>query len=64
MPCPPHKPLSARILVAGYWMFIILMLATFTANLAAFLTIERMQSTVQVSVLVISLIHSSVFKLS
>ena len=64
MNCPPHKALSARMLVAGYWMFIILILATFTANLAAFLTIERMQSTVQVSVLVISLIHSSVFKLS
>lgn len=37
--CP--KALSARVLVAAYWLFIVLMLATFTANLAAFLTVER-----------------------
>ena len=34
-------------MVAAYWLFIVLMLATFTANLAAFLTVERMQTTVQ-----------------
>ena len=43
--CP--KAMSARILVAAYWLFIVLMLATFTANLAAFLTVERMATTVQ-----------------
>lgn len=37
------KSLSARTLVAAYWLFVVLMLATFTANLAAFLTVERMQ---------------------
>lgn len=37
------KALSSRILVAAYWLFVVLMLATFTANLAAFLTVERMQ---------------------
>ncbi|XP_066907867.1 ionotropic receptor 25a [Halyomorpha halys] len=41
------KSLSARTLVAAYWLFVVLMLATFTANLAAFLTVERMQSPVQ-----------------
>ena len=41
------KALSGRVLVAAYWLFIVLMLATFTANLAAFLTVERMQTTVQ-----------------
>jgi len=41
------KALSARVLVAAYWLFVVLMLATFTANLAAFLTVERMQTTVQ-----------------
>lgn len=41
------KALSGRVLVAAYWLFVVLMLATFTANLAAFLTVERMQSTVQ-----------------
>ena len=39
--------MSARVLVAAYWLFVVLMLATFTANLAAFLTVERMQTTVQ-----------------
>ncbi len=37
------KSLSGRVLVAAYWLFVVLMLATFTANLAAFLTVERMQ---------------------
>jgi len=37
------KALSSRTLVAAYWLFVVLMLATFTANLAAFLTVERMQ---------------------
>ena len=41
------KALSGRVLVASYWLFVVLMLATFTANLAAFLTVERMQTTVQ-----------------
>ena len=40
------KALSGRVLVAAYWLFVVLMLATFTANLAAFLTVERMQSVV------------------
>nr|XP_022904235.1 ionotropic receptor 25a [Onthophagus taurus] len=41
------KSLSGRALVAAYWLFVVLMLATFTANLAAFLTVERMQTPVQ-----------------
>ncbi|CRL08500.1 CLUMA_CG021272, isoform A [Clunio marinus] len=41
------KALSSRVIVAAYWLFVVLMLATFTANLAAFLTVERMQSPVQ-----------------
>ena len=41
------KALSSRVLVAAYWLFVVLMLATFTANLAAFLTVERMQDTVK-----------------
>ncbi|XP_077301068.1 ionotropic receptor 8a [Arctopsyche grandis] len=40
------KSLSGRTLVAAYWLFVVLMLATFTANLAAFLTVERMQTPV------------------
>ncbi|XP_076361370.1 ionotropic receptor 25a-like [Tachypleus tridentatus] len=41
------KSLSGRVLVAGYWLFVVLILATFTANLAALLTVERMQSYVR-----------------
>ncbi|XP_055688085.1 glutamate receptor 3 isoform X2 [Lutzomyia longipalpis] len=41
------KALSGRTLVAAYWLFVVLMMATFTANLAAFLTVERMQTPVQ-----------------
>ena len=41
------KALSSRVLVAAYWLFVVLMLATFTANLAAFLAVERMQDTVR-----------------
>ncbi|KAH8272725.1 hypothetical protein KR026_006521, partial [Drosophila bipectinata] len=41
------KAISGRMLVAAYWLFVVLMMATFTANLAAFLTVERMQTPVQ-----------------
>ena len=33
--------------MAAYWLFVVLMLATFTANLAAFLTVERMKSPIE-----------------
>jgi Ligand-gated ion channel len=32
--------------VFGYWIFVVLMLSTFTSNLAAFLTVERAQSAI------------------
>lgn len=41
------KALSGRVIVAAYWLFVVLMLATFTANLAAFLTVERMITPIQ-----------------
>ncbi|CAB3377521.1 Hypothetical predicted protein [Cloeon dipterum] len=41
--CP--RPLSVRVVIFGYWIFVVLMLSTFTSNLAAFLTVERAQST-------------------
>ena len=37
--------ISGKVLVAFYWLFTLLIIATFTANLAAFLTVERMQVT-------------------
>lgn len=41
------KLIRHMLQVAAYWLFVVLMLATFTANLAAFLTVERMQTPVQ-----------------
>ena len=32
------KSMSGRVLVAAYWLFVVLMLATFTANLAGMVT--------------------------
>ena len=39
------KSISGKVLVAAYWLFVVLMVSTFTSNLAAFLTVERMQAT-------------------
>lgn len=37
----PPTSFSSRVLVAGFWFFCIIMMSTFTANLAAFLTVKR-----------------------
>ncbi|CAB4056813.1 GRIN [Lepeophtheirus salmonis] len=39
--------ISGRILSSTYWLFVVLILATFTANLAAYLTVERMKTSVK-----------------
>ncbi|XP_041364194.1 ionotropic receptor 25a-like [Gigantopelta aegis] len=61
---------SARILIAGFWFFCSIMMATYTANLAAYLTTSRMtipieslddlasQRTVQYSVVAGTSIHA------
>lgn len=35
--------LPHRVLIASYWVFVLVMMTTFTANMAAFLTVERLQ---------------------
>ena len=40
------KSLSSRLVAASWWMFVLLMLSCYTANLAAFLTINKMDSTI------------------
>ncbi len=40
------KAYSSRILIAGFWFFCTVIMATYTANLAAFLTVSRLQSTI------------------
>ncbi|ESP03955.1 hypothetical protein LOTGIDRAFT_109845 [Lottia gigantea] len=42
----PPRSFSARLLVAGFWFFSVIMMSTFTANLAAFLTVSRLGVTV------------------
>ena len=40
------KSLSSRVIAASWWMFVLLMLSCYTANLAAFLTIDKMDSSI------------------
>ena len=40
------KSLSSHVIAASWWMFVLLMLSCYTANLAAFLTIDKMDSTI------------------
>ena len=40
------KSLSSRLIAASWWMFVLLMMSCYTANLAAFLTIDKMDSTI------------------
>lgn len=38
------KALSTRILAGSWWCFALVVLSSYTANLAAFLTVERMEA--------------------
>ena len=40
------KTLSSRMIAASWWMFVLLVLSCYSANLAAFLTIDKMDSTI------------------
>ena len=40
---------SGKLVAIAYWLFVVLTVNTFTANLAAFLTVERMVSTGEVA---------------
>ena len=40
------KFLSSRLVAGSWWMFVLLMLSCYTANLAAFLTIDKIDSTI------------------
>lgn len=42
----PNLATSTRIFVSFYWIFLYLMIATFTANLAAFLTYKKLEQSV------------------
>ena len=40
----PHRAVSTRIVAGIWWFFTLIMISSYTANLAAFLTVERMES--------------------
>ena len=43
----PPKCLSGRLLAASWWLFSFLFLITYTSNLAAFLTVSKIEAPVQ-----------------
>lgn len=41
------RALSTRVLAASWWFFILILVSSYTANLAAFLTVERMVNPIE-----------------
>ena len=41
------RSLSARLIATMWWFFTLIMISSYTANLAAFLTVERMESPIE-----------------
>ncbi|KAL1131739.1 hypothetical protein AAG570_011352, partial [Ranatra chinensis] len=41
------KAISTRMLAGMWWFFVLIMISSYTANLAAFLTMERMDATIE-----------------
>ncbi|CAH1252365.1 GRIK3 [Branchiostoma lanceolatum] len=41
---PAPRSIPARILAAGLWLFALIVVSTYTANLSAFLTVKRLES--------------------
>ena len=42
-----HRSVSTRIIATMWWLFILVVTSSYTANLAAFLTVERMESPIE-----------------
>ena len=42
-----HRAVSTRIVAGMWWFFTLIMISSYTANLAAFLTVERMDSPIE-----------------
>lgn len=45
--CPLSRSLSGRIVGGVWWFFTLIIISSYTANLAAFLTVERMVSPIE-----------------
>ena len=46
-PSPPHRSMSGRIVGSVWWFFTLIIISSYTANLAAFLTVERMLTPIE-----------------
>ena len=44
--CTKESPVSSRIVGGGWWFFTLIIISSYTANLAAFLTVDRMKTPV------------------
>ena len=42
-----YRSMSGRIVGSVWWFFTLIVISSYTANLAAFLTVERMQSPIE-----------------
>lgn len=42
-----YRALSTRMVAGMWWFFTLIMISSYTANLAAFLTVERMDSPIE-----------------
>lgn len=42
-----HRAVSTRMVAGMWWFFTLIMISSYTANLAAFLTVERMDATIE-----------------
>ena len=42
--CTKESPISSRIVGGGWWFFTLIIISSYTANLAAFLTVDRMKT--------------------
>jgi len=43
----PFRAVSTRMVAGMWWFFTLIMISSYTANLAAFLTVERMDATIE-----------------
>ena len=44
---PFFRAISTRMVAGMWWFFTLIMISSYTANLAAFLTVERMESPIE-----------------
>jgi len=43
----PYTTLATRLMMGAWWLFALIVISSYTANLAAFLTITRIENSIQ-----------------